>query len=163
MDWVTALLGAGGAIAGVLGAITGVYSLVLQRRQDAALERERRREEARTVTAQWVTRELDRPNSLGRVTEWGLWVRNHGRVPVHDVRIEAAAKDVPCTLPIVDPLQSGEMFIRKNSASSTDDFDVRRMGANVTSTDPIYTPTWRVTKISFVLEGQPVTWAAHSR
>lgn len=162
MDWVTALLGGIGAVTGVLGGIAGVFALVLQRRQDATLERERRREEARTVTAQWVTRELDRPNSFGRTTEWGLWVRNHGRVPVHDVRIEATAKDVRCALPVLDPLQSGEMFIRKNSAGSADDFHVRRMGANVVSTDPIYTPTWRVTRISFVLEGQAVTWTAHA-
>ena len=145
---------------GLVGAVTGVMSLVQQRGRDLADERERAASRAQTVTARWITRELTAPNSLGRTKEWGLRVQNHGRVPVHSGKINASARGDACDLPVLDPLQSGEMFIRKNSPGPNSQFDVRRMGANVVSTEAVLTPSWRVDRIDFVLHGRRETWEA---
>lgn len=114
-NWITAITAVAALVLATIGALAAWRSLQQQIADSQAAREREIASQARTVTAQWVTRQ--RAGEDGRTwTEWGLRVINHGTTTVFDVRadVEVAAGPRICR-----PCIRSTRAICSSSASST--------------------------------------------
>lgn len=156
-NWITAIATVIALLAAGFGARAAWRSLQSQLERDREDRRNVVAGRAKTVTAQWVRR-WRRGEGENDLLEWGMLLRNHGTTPAFDVQVEATAMGKICTLPSVDPLQPGELFIRKDSKSPDTTYSVMRMGADVTQVEVVFKRDWLVHGVRFVLDGDTVSW-----
>lgn len=158
-NWITALTTVIAVVLAAVGAWAAWRSLQSQLDRDAEDRRAAIAAEARMVTAQWVRR-WRRPALEGQSErlEWGLLLTNYGTTPAFEVEIEALAKGTSCALPVIDPLQPGEIFVRRDTSGPDSSFTVKRMGTDVVRTEPIFSREWLVKGVSFLHEGRRLRW-----
>lgn len=161
-NWITAITAVAALVLATIGALAAWRSLQQQIADSQAAREREIASQARTVTAQWVTRQ--RAGEGGRTwTEWGLRVINHGTTTVFDVRADVEVDGRAEDLPALHTLHPGDLFVQRVKHPDGIAYAVKRMKDDVTRVQPIQSPSWRVHRITFEAEGDTLTWAPREK